>query len=579
MKKIWPRIKDFFSVSVSRKLKQDFHAFSLDRTRVAFLVLAVLDFPIAVLEGLMDYNLVQSGSADPVYISSMIGTHIAIFLTSLLYVLYALLEKRVPLFRRGRRPAVIAYAVVFFGKAGVLTVLSQLYTGNVVFYSIILIGAIVVVMLEPKIVLPLYGLTGAVVITGIRIFQKDPALLWSNLLNVFVLTLAAPVMWYLFYRFRLQTFINRKELEQTREELAKSEEQFRSIVELAPEGIVISGLDGRLQYLSPAAYTIFGVRPGTDVIGDSLYHYVDPSMHEKVQGRVETMVRNKENQMVTDYKLVRVDGDVFDGEITSGPFRQQDGRVTGIISIIRDVNDRKLMERNLMDLNRLKDKIFQVISHDLRKPVADFKNLLHVLEYRGADYSEEKREKLYIDIRHTIGVTELLMENLFALGQKYSELTEPILEICSFLPFLLDLRDRFSVTFRKKGISMKIGAEEDVTVLIDSHMIMIVLWNLISNAIKYTMPGGEVTAGYTIEDNTIIVSVSDTGIGMSPEVIKTVREEAAGFTSHGTAGENGTGIGLSVCRYFLQKHDSNLSIESIRGKGTTVTFPLKRYRA
>ncbi len=236
------------------------------------------------------------------------------------------------------------------------------------------------------------------------------------------------------------------------------------------------------------------------------------------------------------------------------------------------------MEQNLRDLNRLKDKIFQVISHDLKRPMVDLKNLLHILENRRVGISKEANEKFFIDIRRSITLTELLMENLLALGKKYSESAEPILEICSLLPLLLDIQKQFDLTFRKKGVRLRVEAEEDVTVLVDSHMIMTVLRNLISNGIKYTMTGGTVTASYEVGPEQVVVSVSDTGIGMSREVRDSAERGAAGFVSHGTAGETGTGIGLSVSLYFLEKHESALTIESAPGKGTKVSFPLKRYK-
>jgi len=116
--------------------------------------------------------------------------------------------------------------------------------------------------------------------------------------------------------------------------------------------------------------------------------------------------------------------------------------------------------------------------------------------------------------------------------------------------------------------------QNEIVLTADENMLNTVLRNLISNAIKFTPKGGQVKVEVEVEDSQVIISVSDTGIGMKPETIEKLFKIETSFTTRGTENEKGTGLGLLLCKEFIEKHEGKIWVESEEGKGSTFSFSL-----
>jgi signal transduction histidine kinase len=121
---------------------------------------------------------------------------------------------------------------------------------------------------------------------------------------------------------------------------------------------------------------------------------------------------------------------------------------------------------------------------------------------------------------------------------------------------------------------MENNVYESVLVLADPNIINLVLRNLILNAIKFTENGGRIWVEASTKYNEVIVSVSDNGIGIKPEVKQMLFKKTSGYSTRGTANERGTGLGLILCKEFVEKHGGRIWLESELGKGTTFFFSL-----
>jgi len=132
-----------------------------------------------------------------------------------------------------------------------------------------------------------------------------------------------------------------------------------------------------------------------------------------------------------------------------------------------------------------------------------------------------------------------------------------------------------SESARKKGIEIKIFVPDELDVLADSHMFEAVIRNLVSNAIKFTTSGGKVTltAGYN-EDHTIEIKISDSGIGMTPELKNKLFQINEKTSRPGTEGEPSTGLGLLLCKEFIEKNGGKIWVESEVGKGSSFSFTI-----
>ncbi|MBA7533028.1 Phytochrome-like protein cph1 [subsurface metagenome] len=115
---------------------------------------------------------------------------------------------------------------------------------------------------------------------------------------------------------------------------------------------------------------------------------------------------------------------------------------------------------------------------------------------------------------------------------------------------------------------------EDTNVLADSNMILSVMRNMLTNAIKFSHPKSEVMLGSVVENSNVVVSIHDDGIGIEPEVLENLFKNPEDFQSSGTMGERGSGLGISICKTFLESHNGKIWAESTFGEGSTFYFSL-----
>ena len=231
-------------------------------------------------------------------------------------------------------------------------------------------------------------------------------------------------------------------------------------------------------------------------------------------------------------------------------------------------------KQELEKLNQEKDRFFSIISHDLRSPFTS------LLGYTGmiAMYADTMPKEKLVDAAATINDSAsrvfALLENLleWARLQMNQIPSEPVkLDISEMINKTIDILGPVGTD---KGILIENNAPIDLTAFADAHMIDTVIRNLTSNAIKFTPTDGKVTIGGQSIDAVCEVSVSDTGIGMTPEQISNMFNIGDKNSTKGTEGEAGTGLGLLLCKDFMDKCHGSITAESTPGKGTTFTITL-----
>lgn len=232
----------------------------------------------------------------------------------------------------------------------------------------------------------------------------------------------------------------------------------------------------------------------------------------------------------------------------------------------------QMQAENLERLDRLKTKLFSVISHDLRGPIWNLqalldmftKNLMTAEEFIGLSHK----------LKENLNLTQRTLENLlsWSLSQMGGIRTERkkmlvnacIDEACSLME---GVAARKNITFCK---------EYDGSMLVwaDADQLQVVLRNVIQNAIKFSSFNDHIILRTNIKDNLCVVSVKDSGIGMSGEEIETIIDSEQFFSKSGTEQEKGTGLGLLLCKEFITRNGGELSIKSVLGEGTNVSFTL-----
>jgi signal transduction histidine kinase len=233
----------------------------------------------------------------------------------------------------------------------------------------------------------------------------------------------------------------------------------------------------------------------------------------------------------------------------------------------------KLKNLQLQRTNAEKDRFFSILAHDLRGPLSSFVGATQIIteEIQTMNIDEIKD----ITLRMKTSATSIynLLENLL----EWSRLKRDGLD---FLPVKLNVKEKIeacidvlSESARKKRIETKISVPDEMVVIADNHMFDTVIRNLVSNAIKFTQTGGKVsvTAVYCT-DHSIEVKISDSGIGMTPELKNKLFLIDEKTSRRGTEGEPSTGLGLLLCKEFIDKHGGNIWVESEVGRGSVFNF-------
>jgi len=247
------------------------------------------------------------------------------------------------------------------------------------------------------------------------------------------------------------------------------------------------------------------------------------------------------------------------------------------IAIERKKAEEEISFKNeqLQLINAEKDKFFSIIAHDLRGPLSAFVDATQILTEEIQNMDLEEIKDITMSMKTSASNIYGLLENLL----EWSRLRRGAMD---FVPENLNLKkkieasiDVLSESAREKGIGLTISVPCELEIRADIHMFDTIIRNLISNAIKFTISGGKVivTANYN-GDHYIVVKISDSGIGMAPELRNKLFQIDEKTSRPGTEGETSTGLGLLLCKEFIEKHGGKIWVESSVGQGSTFSFSL-----
>ena len=233
---------------------------------------------------------------------------------------------------------------------------------------------------------------------------------------------------------------------------------------------------------------------------------------------------------------------------------------------------RSRRNRILAEINLTKDKFFNIISHDLKNPAISQRDTLNILVRNAPTWDADTLADYHSELlKSADGQVELIMNLLSWSKLQTGRMT------CAPETFILsDLLPNLSLIRKmaeNKHITLNIQIPENKLITADSNILATVIRNLMTNAIKFTPSGGQVSLSVEpTASNTYSFTVSDTGTGMSEKHFQTLFRLDSARSQTGTAGEQGSGLGLIVCRELLEKHGSTLHVESEEGKGCRFWF-------
>ena len=268
--------------------------------------------------------------------------------------------------------------------------------------------------------------------------------------------------------------------------------------------------------------------------------------------------------------------------ISTSPIFDENGEATSSVHIAKDITERKLTEENLKkaneklkEYNQLKDEFVSTVSHELRTPLSIILAAIRlILDEIPGKIVEEQRDVLATAMRSVQRLARIV-DSLLSISKIESgglDLHKTVVNICELVK---DSVTDYKALAQEKNLSLDFEVpEQDIDICLDSDRTKEVLINLISNSFKFTPEGGWVKVICTKEDDEVLVSVQDSGVGIAKEDIPKLFDKFTQFGRKAGPGEKGTGLGLAIVKKLVEMQGGNIEVDSEVGKGTTFTISL-----
>jgi len=299
---------------------------------------------------------------------------------------------------------------------------------------------------------------------------------------------------------------------------------------------------------------------------------------DKIKMEMEKALNRNKNLFLFQHLLAS--GEVRLVEVNSSPIDFQGMRI--LFSIMFDVTQRvqaeeeiKLKNDKLRQINAEKDRFFSIIAHDLRSPFNGFLGLTQLMAEELENLTSEEIKDFTLSMRNSAADMFRLLENLLEWARMQQGLITFNREIAQLAPIVDESIAIILEPAKIKGIEIILDISADITVFADRNILQTVIRNIVSNAVKFTPKGGRIRVSAKVTDyNNVEISIKDTGIGMSNKMIDDLFRLDVQTNRKGTEGEPSSGLGLLLCKDFIEKHGGRIWVESEEGKGSTFRFTL-----
>ncbi len=336
----------------------------------------------------------------------------------------------------------------------------------------------------------------------------------------------------------------------------------------------VSKAESRVLFASENYIDMIGVK-GSDMVGKDMFDLFPADFAKKITA--------DDFAVVESCKMLSVDEDLGDRNYITikFPISQEDktylaGYTIDITDLRRSENVIRENETRLRELNATKDKFFSIIAHDIRGPFSSIIGFSHLLVDQMKARSYEDVEKYAeIILKSSEGAMELLKNlQVWSSLQTGKILYKPLFFDLSAL--VKEVVDVLIITANLKSIQLINQLPKKYIICGDEAMISTILRNLISNALKFTKPGGKVVISAEDLPDVWRVSVTDSGIGIKEDELNNLFRIESTHSRVGTQNEKGTGLGLILCKDFIELHKGKIWVESVVDKGSTFFFTIPK---
>jgi PAS domain S-box-containing protein len=438
----------------------------------------------------------------------------------------------------------------------------------------------------------------------------------TTLFYVLLSAVCIGLILFLFYMVLKKYRLEKKQVEfEAMSSVQDERKQLRTLIDNIPDLIFIKDRQSSFTLANTRVALVMGTTP-ENLIGKTDFDFYSSEV-------AQAFFDNEQKIMDSGIPMINFEENAHDEQgnriirsTTKVPVRNKDGIIIGIAGVCRDITKLKKIENQLRKksedlqetnrllegrqkeiliqsealavqtqnllminaeldrLNRTKDKFFSIIAHDLRNP---FNAIIGFCELLRNDFNEiDNHQKL--NLLELINVSSQtaynLLENLLEWARTQTDKIHYNPEDFDLSETAKAVVDLHLVIARKKGVKMKNQIGENTLVHADKNMIGTVLRNLVSNAIKFSNPNGDIILSVKQKSEMLEVNIADGGVGMNRESLGKLFRIDTYYSTSGTMGESGTGLGLIICKEFVEKNNGRIRAASSEGSGTTMTFTL-----
>lgn len=354
--------------------------------------------------------------------------------------------------------------------------------------------------------------------------------------------------------------------------LKDNEEKYRTLAENLPEVIFRFDKDFKCLYSNSAVEKILRYKSEL-CVGQDLKTLGFSAAFETLL--LETLLEVKQHKKIKEIDFHFTEGDTpYFFSIQVIPEFSIDILEETYLMIGYDITKLKITEKRLQDLNVTKDKFFSIIAHDLRNPFTSLIAFSELIYKNVHKLSTEKIEHLGLRMNDSAKQAFSLLENLLSWSKIQTGALIPHPYLFSVTDLLHEMKELHASLALAKNIEISIVDTVEDTIMADKQMVNTILRNLITNAIKFSYANSQVLLKADISDGFVVFSVSDAGIGIEKEAFSMLMEVGSKYTTAGTQDEKGTGLGLTLCKEFVEISGGRMWLESEFGIGTTFFFSI-----
>ncbi|MFK7934455.1 MAG: ATP-binding protein [Saprospiraceae bacterium] len=332
---------------------------------------------------------------------------------------------------------------------------------------------------------------------------------------------------------------------------------------------IYTNLQLNIQFANTATHELFTQKSALTTIHNVLAHYSTESI-----GVVKQQIIQLIQEQIDKHEIeINISGRKYYLVIQSEPFYRSNQHI-GYIFIMNNVTELRHNQELLKYSNQTKDQLFAIIGHDLRKPTLAFRGISSKINHLLARDDFRSLQQLGKHWESAANSLNHLVDNLLKWAMQQRNIMPYTPERIELSLALLDSIEPLQNMLDDKNIKLTVGIPDNMQVLADFNALLTIMRNILDNAIKFTPENGQIVVEAKAISEGVHISISDSGIGMNDEQINELFTIRKGKSRKGTAGESGTGIGLSLVKELVQTNQGKLSVTSQPNQGTTINIIL-----